>query len=103
MDTYKHDHSLVKIGVSLTTLKILLDVGTEVTQNISWSRPLSLSDGDKNRVIQLSLSATKIFIHCQQFNCVFVRPYNKSLLNLKIRKCLKPVPDGVRDYNSRLL
>ena len=79
MDTYKHDHSLVKIGVSLTTLKILLDVGTEVTQNISWNRPLSLSDGDKNRVIQLALSATTIFIHCHQFSCVFVRPYNKFL------------------------
>ncbi|KAL5269728.1 hypothetical protein ACHWQZ_G003256 [Mnemiopsis leidyi] len=31
LEAYKHDHSLVKIGVSLATLKQLLDVGTEIT------------------------------------------------------------------------
>ena len=32
LEAYKHDHSLVKIGVSLATIKQLLDVGTEVQE-----------------------------------------------------------------------
>ena len=67
LETYKHDHSLVKIGVSMATLKQLLDVGTKVLSNIAdYSRQLLNSPGMrysemKTHPIAMLLPAIKLF------------------------------------------
>ena len=62
LETYKHDHSLVKIGVSLATLKQLLDVGTKVLSNIAdYSSPGMRYSEMKTHPIAMLLPAIKLF------------------------------------------